>query len=147
MTVSEALDIELVDVQTMYRAVFSDAVRDLGYGTDTEARKVKTWMSHDGFEVCCSLANWHPEWIRDMLNSLMIIDQPVRKLIVSDCLKIMRGVIRVTGRPDVAPVSIGSLNRRLEGDEEMKYLGGPLGLLSKASKESHKRRRESGDTE
>jgi hypothetical protein len=145
---SEALDIELVDCQTMYRAVFSDAVRDLGYGTDTEARKVKTWMSHDGFDICCSLANWHPEWIRDMLNSLLVIDQPVRKLIVSDCLKILRGVVRVTGRPDVAPVSIGGPAGSLEGEEQMKFIGGPMGLLSKASKESHKRRREAvGDTE
>jgi hypothetical protein len=139
---------ELKEVQKLYRAVFSDAVHDLGYGTPAQCGQVETWMTHDTFDVCCSLAEWEPGWVRDLLRSIIAIDGDVRKPIVRDCLKIMKGVVRITGRSEVAPVSIGGPAGRLEGEDEMKYIGGPMSKLSKASLGMHKSRSEaSGDTE
>jgi hypothetical protein len=139
---------ELGEVQKLYRAVFSDAVHDLGYGTPAQRGQVETWMTHDTFDICCSLAEWDPGWVRDLLRSIMAIDGPVRKPIVKDCLKIMRGVVRVTGRSEIVSVGIGGPVSVLEEEAEMKYIGGPMGKLSKASRGMHRLRSEaSGDTE
>jgi hypothetical protein len=143
-----AVQIELPEVRTLYRAVFSNAVRDLGYGTEAQRDEVEEWMTGDAFDVCCTLAEWDPSWLRDLLSSIIAIDRPVRKPIVRDCLKIMRGVIRVTGRSEIASVGIGGPVSVMEDEAEMKYIGGPMGKLSKASRRMHKVRSEtSGDTE
>lgn len=139
---------ELIDVRTMYRAVLSGAVHDLGYGTIVESNEVQSWMRRNEFEVCCELAEWEPAWIRDLLNSIIALDGPVRKPIVKDCLKIMRGVVRISGRSEVTPVSLGGSMSSVGGEHDMKYIGGPVSKLGRASTASHRRRsKEIGDSE
>jgi hypothetical protein len=140
-------EIELDEVEGMYRAVLTDAIRDLGFGSPGEFRRVKAWTSEPSFSVCCTLAGWEEVWVRDCLKSIISIDGGVRKPIVIECLEIMRGVSRLstTSTLDVNGASgFGHEGARLD-EYDLKYIGSPVGALSAASKAMHLKRRGGGD--
>jgi hypothetical protein len=136
--------IELDEVQTMYRAVVSDAVRDLGFGTKASAWDVRKWMNSGAkFTAVCHLANWEETWVREVMHGVIRIDSDVRKAVVLECLEIMRGIVRVSAkdRNDSCPVMLTADARSSVADEgRMSYAGAPIGKLSKASNDLHRRR-------
>ena len=83
----------------MYRAVIKDALRDLAYGSKTDAADVVTWLcSGESFSSVCTLANWDEAWLRDVFEATLRIEGDVRKPVVKECLSIMRTIIRLTPR-------------------------------------------------
>jgi hypothetical protein len=139
------LDLDKEDCRKMYRAVLMDAVRDLGFGNEVDRQRVSTWIYRDTFVNACDLACWDDRWVRDLLKSIMAVDPTVRKRVVSESLKILRGVARLTSRTEVMAVGIGGASGRLEADDDLKYIAAPRRLLSRASEKMHKKRDGNGN--
>lgn len=72
------------------------SVRDMGSGSDAEQADVEDWLLSDSFSVCCEIASWNPDWIRDLLNSIKILHGSVRKPVTKKCLEMLRTLIRIT---------------------------------------------------
>jgi hypothetical protein len=128
----------------LYRAVISDAVRDLGYGTELEARRVITWMHSDSFDHACGLAEYDERWISDLIDAVDAIKGDVRRPLVKQVLKGLRALARISGSAST-PLIAGFVTDKFVIDEDMKYIAAPPSILSRASVAMHERRRADGD--
>ena len=129
----------------LFRAVISDAVRDLGYGSKAEASRAMTWMRSGSFENICSMAGYDDRWMSDLMKSIAAIEGDVRKPLVRDVLKALRALARIAGDADTNRVGEFSTDKFVI-DEDMKYIAAPPSILSRASVAMHERRRaEDGD--
>jgi hypothetical protein len=134
------IDIDDAEARRLYRAVLMDAVSDIGYGTPQDRSRVFRWMLGDTFGHCCTLAGWSEDWAKDVMRSLGEIDEPMRRRIVRDCLKMLRSVTRITGAPSGKALHISVAPGTLSEGTDMKYIAAPSGKMHKASKEMHSRR-------
>jgi hypothetical protein len=137
----------LEECQALYRAVLMGALRDIGYGKQAEVEAVMEWVSSDSFEVCCDLANWESDWVKQIMVSSSLIGDSIRKQVVKECMDMLRVVIRVTkhDKPGYSTSTVGRSIGKTESiayDESVAGSNYTISKLSRMSSEMHSRKKE-----
>jgi hypothetical protein len=63
----------------LWRAVLGQAVRDIYSGKDTDRSEVARWLKSDDFHTCCSLADVHPDELRNQMINLLALPRMLAK--------------------------------------------------------------------
>ena len=83
-------------LERMYRDVITHAIRDVGCGNERERSEVFRWLNKNSFCVCCEIASWSEDWVKELLKSIDSMPDSVRKDITKSCMEMLKAISRVT---------------------------------------------------
>lgn len=132
----------------MYRAVITQALQDVGYGTDDDRSEVQNWTNSAAFPTVCELAQWDSAWIRDILLNALRLGPGIRKPVIKESLDILRGIRRLLQRSesDTAPTYGFPIASEAILREDLRAEGRMLvSKLSTMSKKLWEKKRTDGD--
>ena len=131
-------EVQLDEVQAMYRSVIRYAVRDMALASRKDELDVKAWLrNREQFSTVCQLANWNEEWVRDMFTGINRIEGDIRKPVVKECLDVFKVVIRLTAntrRDSVPAVLSGEAQYTIADQGRVEYVDTPIRTRSRRRK-------------